>query len=672
LLVVIATVIAVVWWHGRGANDIDPAVLLEYRPAQVTRILARDGTLIGELHGGERRTVVSYDELPQTLIDAFLAAEDADFFEHGGLDWPSIARATAANLRRLAVREGASTITQQVIKNTLLSRERTVERKSVEIVLARRVEAVLDKRQILEIYVNEIYFGEGRYGVVEAARYYFGKSLAELDLGEAATLAALPHAPGVVTCYRRVEELRARRDYVLRQMVEHDLAEADEVAPFLGRPIQARDRDQPDRAVALGEADEFVELARLELIHRYGEDALLTLGATVRTSVDLEIQRRARAAGREQLDRLEARHGYGTHSRPLATRARVRLEAGAPEQLEVGRRVMVIIADHGPLLIDGRLRASLAAHEVEIELGPELAQLDELRLAARFAPGTAVAVRVSEPATATSAARAQFEAGPEFALVLADHRSGELLAVLGGREFERGQFDRARHARRQVASTFKPIVHGAALRTGRYTPASQLPGHDLDLRGALAQSDNAVPLALVHELGPAPVHAFARDLGIESPLTDHDGLALGISELTPLELMTAYMTIARGGAGVEPTAILAIEVPADLRGDTPEPIAASAAGRRFGIEAEVAEQLVSMLRSAVEDGTGKLARSLGRPVAGKTGTTDEARDLWFVGFTTEHVGLAWVGFDQPASLGRNESGSSLALAIWLAALASSP
>ncbi len=672
-LVVLALlgVVALVRWHGRGADEVDPRVLLDYRPLQVTRVLARDGTLIGELHDGERRTLVTYAELPPALVDAFLAAEDADFFAHDGLDWPSIVRASFANLVDAEVRQGASTITQQVIKNTLLARERSVARKSQEIVLAGRVEAVLSKRQIFTIYVNEVYFGEGRYGVVEAARYCFAKPLADLDLGELATLAALPNAPGVVTCSRRTDRRAARRDYVLRQLVEHEFATAAEVEPFLGRPIIPVDRDALARAPGLGEADEFVELARLELARRYGEDGLARLGATVRTSVDLELQREARAAGREQLDRLEARHGYGAHARPLSARARARLEARAPTRLEPGRRATAIVVDEGPTLVDGRLQARIGAHRIAIELG-ELASLDPAALAERFARGRAIEVRILAPARGRAPARASLEPGPQLALALAEVESGELLALLGGREFRRGQFDRSRLARRQPGSCFKPVVYGAALRAGAVTAATVLPGDDagapISLPDALAESDNAVPLALLDAIGPAPVHEFARALGIESPLGEQPSLALGTSELTPIELLTAYLTLARAGVGERPTAILAVEVPADLQGRTPTPIAEPEPPARFGVEPALAALLTSMLERVVLDGTGKPAQALARPVAGKTGTTDEARDLWFAGFTRDHVAVAWVGFDQPRSLGRNESGHSLALPIWLAAM----
>jgi penicillin-binding protein 1A len=668
-LLAVISVVSIVWWYGREADAINPAVLLDYRPPQVTRVLARDGTVIGEIHAGERRTVVRYEALPPTLIEAFLAAEDADFFEHEGLDWPSIARAVAINLVHAEARQGASTITQQVIKNTLLPSSRSVSRKSQEIVLAGRVEAVLSKREIFEIYVNEIYFGEGRYGVVEAARYYFGKTLDELDLGEMATLAALPNAPGVVTPHRQVERLARRRDYVLEQMVAHGFAEAEAVADFLGEPIVARDPTMTHGGAAIGEADEFVELARAELVRRHGEDALAQLGATVRTSVDLDVQRRARAAGRGELDALEARHGYGTHARPLAKRARQRLEARAPDQLAVGARETVIIVDHGPVRVDDRVQATLGRHRVEIELGP-LAKLDDDAIAERFPPGHAIAVRIVA-ADGNAPALARFEPGPELALALADVESGELLALIGGREFRRGDFDRAHLAHRQPASSFKPVIYGAALRSRMFTVAATLPGdlgQPTNLREALAQSDNAVPLALVQTLGPSPVHAFAADLGLVSPLGEQPSLALGTSELTPVELLTAYLTLARGGAGIDPIAILDVEIPADLRGRVPTPIATEPVPRVFGIEAEIAAILTDMLRSVITDGTGKSAQALGRPVVGKTGTSDEARDAWFAGYTRDHVAVTWVGFDQPASLGRNEGGESI-VPIWLAAMA---
>lgn len=673
-------ILGTVWWFGRQV-DVDPERLLDYRPHQVTRILARDGTPIGELVFDERRTVVDYDELPEHLVHAFLAAEDADFFEHDGLDWPGIARAAVANLTPGRGSQGASTITQQVIKNTLLTHARTVERKSQELVLAGRVEAVLDKRQILEIYVNEVYFGEGRYGVEEAARWYFGKHVADVDLGEAAALAALPHAPGVVTPYRRVDDLEARRDYVLRQMREHGFARAEDIAPYLGAPIVALEhpRDPP----GIGEAEEFVALARAELIRRYGEEALPTLGATVRTSVDLDLQREARSAGRRELAGLEARHGYGHHARPLSKRARKRLEARAPEHVDAGSRQTAILDEPSIETVHperapaaARLRATVGVHPVTIELPESLAGLPPAELARRFPAGSAIEVRITAPPSAESPAFAELGPGPEFALALADVRSGELRALIGGRQYARGGFDRATSARRQPGSSFKPILYGAAIASREFTAASTaigggqggVRGEPMRLRSALAHSDNAVALALMRAVGHERVDAFARDLGVASELGRHLSLALGTSEMTPLELMTAYLTLARGGAGIEPKVILEIEVPPDLHGQTPEPVAPEPTPRLFSVDAGVAAVVTSMMASVVDEGTGKQAADLGRPVVGKTGTTDEARDAWFAGYTPDHVAVTWVGFDSPRSLGARESGSHVALPIWVAAM----
>ncbi len=660
--IAVLAVVLTVWWYGRAAADVDLEPLLDYRPPQATRVLARDGTPIGEI-ALERRRVVGWDALPQTLIDAFVAAEDADFFEHEGIDWSSIARATLANMIHGEVRQGASTITQQVIKTTLLGPARTIERKSQELVLAGRVEALLDKREIFTIYVNAIYLGEGCHGVEQAALHYFGKSVGQLDLGEAALLAALPRAPGQVTPYRQSELLETRRQQVLARMVALGRVGIEVARPYMATPPTVLARDALRERAAFGDADEFVALARRELIRQYGEARLATLGATVTTSVDLEVQRAARAGGRTHLEALERRHGHGSHARPLASKARARLFARAPAQLGVGESHTVIVTGVEPT---GWLNVELGSHRIRVELSGDALEHAE----ARFPIGWALAVRITEIGEGTI--RATLEPGPELALVLADVQTGELRALIGGRNFVQGNFDRSWAARRQPGSAFKPIVYGAALRSARFSAASRghggPHGQPMRLREALAQSDNAVALALLAALGPDAVHEFARDLGLTSPLGRQPSLALGTSEVTPIDLLTSYLTLARGGVGIEPRGVLTIEIPADLRGRQPEPLAKPIRGRVFGVEPEVAAVLTSMLRSVVEEGTAALATELGRPVVGKTGTTDEARDAWFAGYTPDHVTVVWVGFDVPRSLGKLESGGELALPIWLAAM----
>jgi penicillin-binding protein 1A len=648
LLITLAVVaiLTTVWWYGRPADDIDLAPLLDYRPPQVTRVLARDGTPIGEI-AIERRTLVEFEALPQTLVDAFVAAEDADFFEHEGLDWSAIVRATTSNLIHGEARQGGSTITQQVIKNTLVGSARTLERKSLELRLVGRVEALLDKREIFMIYVNAIYLGEGCHGVEQAALHYFGKSVGELDLGESALLAALPRSPGRVTPYRRAELLEARRKHVLARMLALGRIGADEARHHLANPPKVLDRDALRDRAAFGEADEFVALARRELIRRYGEDQLATLGATVWTTVDLEVQRAARAAGRARLDAHEQRHGRGAHARPLADKARARLFARAPERLSVGESLAVVVTSNEHAA-RGRLEAAIGRHRVRVEL-PAWA-----REASRFPIGAALSVSITE--LGSEHALARLEAGPEFALALADVRTGELRALIGGRGFRQGDFDRSRSARRQPGSAFKPIVYGAALRSGRFTATSPM-----NLGEALAESDNAVALALFDALGPEPIHEFARELGLTSLLGRDRTLALGTSELTPLELLTGYLTLARSGAGIDPSGVARIDVPDDRRATLVRP-------RSFGVEAELAAALTDLLYLVVAEGTAQPAAELGRQVAGKTGTTDDARDAWFAGFTREHAAVVWVGFDRPHGLGPLEGGGDLALPIWLAAM----
>ncbi|MFV8749421.1 transglycosylase domain-containing protein [Nannocystaceae bacterium ST9] len=659
----VVSIVLTLGWYGRAADDVDLRPLLDYRPPQVTRVLARDGTPIGEI-ALERRSVVGWDALPRDLVDAFVAAEDADFFEHAGLDWSAIAGATLDALVHGEARRGASTITQQVIKNTLLGPARTIERKSMELMLVERVEALLDKHEIFTIYVNAIYLGEGCHGVEQAARHYFGKSVGELDLGEAALLAALPRAPGRVTPYRNPERLEARRKRVLVRMIRLGMVEADEAAPFLATPPAVLERDDPRDRAAFGEADEFVELTRRELIRRYGEARLATLGATVRTSVDLEIQRAARAGARVELDEHERRHGRGRHARALSDKARARLFARAPARLEVGESHGVVVTSHAQIHA-GWLTTALADHRVRVRLPSDVIE----DASERFPIGGALRVRITAAGPELEAA---LEPGPELALALADVRSGELRALIGGRDFVRGDFDRSVAARRQPGSAFKPVLHGAALQTGRFTAASRgrggLSGEPMRLREALAQSDNAVARALFEAIGPAHVHAFARALGMTSPLASDASLALGASEVTPLELLTAYLALARGGEGIDPIGVLEIEVPRDLAGELPPRIDELAPPRHFGIDVELAALLTSMLRSAVDEGGASRAAELGRPVAGKTGTTDEARDAWFAGYTHDHVAVAWVGFDLPHSLGTREGGGELALPIWLAAM----
>ncbi len=645
-------VVGVVWFYGRSAEDIDLSPLEHYQPPQVTRIVARDGTVIGEVFDEERRTVVPYDEIPEHVRLAFLAAEDADFFRHAGMDYLSMARAAIVNLTSGSLRQGASTITQQTVKNVLLSQDRTVERKSQEIVLSMRVERTLSKAQILEIYLNEIYLGEGRYGVEEASRHYFGKSVRELDLGEAATLAGLPKAPSRLAPCKDSDGAKDRQRYVLGQMVEHGFASEKEVAPYLDAPLAIVDHQRHDLAES---APEVVDAVKAELRARYTDEELRTLGATVYTTVDLELQRAARSSVSRGLDELERRQGYGHHARKLGARGRKIVRGKAPARPVVGGIYRALVLEP---TADGVLRLGLGDDVVLVA--------DEAWDEARHPEGGAMDVMITSIEGEGDARHLEgsLPPGPEAALLIADNETGEVLALVGGRAQAPGQFDRALQARRQPGSTFKPIVYAAAMADGSLTAASTLPDqHErpLRLRAALARSDNAVAVALLERTGAARVHDMARDLGVESPLVEHPSLALGASELRPIELLGTYLAFARGGPGVEPTVIRRIELPDGTVEVPPR-------RRPPGLDPALAALVTSMLESVVDEGTGRRALALGRPVAGKTGTTNDSRDAWFAGFTGDHTAVVWVGFDQPRTLGHREGGSRVALPIWLEAM----
>jgi len=546
-------------YYGRKADAVDVARIERWQPKVVTRILARDGTLLATLHFGERRTLVPLSEIPGHVVQAFLAAEDARFLEHGGFDPVGIVRAAVANLLHGRVEQGASTITQQVIKRLLLSPDRTLERKSQELWLAGRVERTVGKPRILEIYLNLVYLGEGRYGVEEAARYYFGKSVRDVSVAEAAVLAALPKAPGKVTPVRAPRRTWKRAVWVLRRMAAEGFLDeaAAEAAIEAGMPAVVPPPPEPDLA------PEVVAVVRRALVRTFGAERLPTLGATVTTTIDPQLQAKVRAAA-------EA--------------------AAAPR-------------------------------------------------------------------------------GAEAAVIVAEVDSGAVRAHVGGTAATPGMFDRVLQARRQPASAFKPVVYGTALDEGAIHAGTLVPVDDAGglatVRAALARSNNRAARAVLARVGAAAVHRFARALGIRSPLHGHPSLALGTAEVTPVELLAAYGTIARRGRGFVPRWIEKVEVDGavvPLDDEAPAPA---------GIAPATAYRLTELLRAVVLEGTGRALAGFAPSAAGKTGTSDEARDVWFAGFTPDRVAVAWVGRDDHGPLPDEATGARTALPLWRAAVAAS-
>ncbi|MCS6799377.1 MAG: PBP1A family penicillin-binding protein [Myxococcota bacterium] len=677
VLVGTGALVGLFWYHGRDLPSVDR--LRHYRPPQTTRVLDRHGRPIGEIFT-ERRTVVPMERIPRIMVLCVLAAEDADFYNHEGLDYPGILRALLIDAPRGRI-TGASTITQQVVKLLLLSPERTLSRKLRELILARRLEQELTKDQILHLYLNHVNFGHGRHGVQEAARFYFGKDVEQLTLAEASMLAGIPQAPARLSPRTHPEAARRRQRYVLDQLAQR----REEYWPDVPPSAIEEARRNPPALVPLESreetAPELMAIVRELLRERLGEQALRDGGYVVHTTIDLDLQRLARRTLREGLEQIDARNGYrGPLRRPRGKRP-----APPPPQqarLSTGRTYEATVS--GTDDDAGLIGLDVGGHRAFVSLA-ELGRYNPEGLpASRFAEiGARVRVsieRLADPDEGASAsAQARLELGPQGALVAIDPRTRHVLALVGGYEAEPG-FDRATQALRQPGSAFKPIVYAAALRARRITPASLLldaPAvydrwrpdnyepwrHEgpVRVRHALAHSLNVVAVRLLEDLGPPAAVELAQALGLSGPFEPSLALALGASEVRPIELVNAYASFAAGGRWEPWRLVVRIDGPDGTRIALPaEPPA------REPLTAAEAYLVTSLLRSVVTEGTAREAETLRRPVAGKTGTSNEARDAWFVGYSTDVVAGVWIGFDDRRPLGRRESGARSALPIWIA------
>lgn len=663
-----------------------------YRPPQVTRILASDGAVISELFT-ERRTVVKLNDLPPHVKLAVLAAEDANFYEHTGLNYLGIARAVWVNLRHKKTKQGASTITQQVVKNLLLDNERTYTRKIREVLLARRIEQELGKDEILELYLNHIYFGSGRYGIEEAARGYFGKHARELTLAEAALIAGIPPAPNAYNPRADVDLSLKRRAFVLGQLRAKGFITAAQHDQAMVEPVKLAP------AVEAGEelAPEVVEIVRKTIRDVAGEEAARRGGFTVQTTIVPSLQAAARAAVREATAAYDKRWkliGPFAPYPPDGRDPKTKKKLPPPEPLFEGTPKY----GHGDVYVGHVTGHDDEARTLDVQVG-NVKGVVKLEVKDRYDPNNlapsawapvGVRLRVSllaPPPTTTPEQNAQetkvplrLELGPESALVSIDVRTRKVLALIGSVEGESGALDRATRAHRQPGSTFKPFVYGAAIAARKLTPASMIDptpanfagyapknyepwsgSEQVRLRDALAASINIVAVRVANEIGPKAVIDFARSAGITSKLDPHLAIALGAYEVTPIELATAYTTIAAGGV-FEPYQLITKIIGPDGR-ELPLP-GRPPPTRAFG-EPE-AYVLTSLLTSVVEKGTATGARVLGRPVAGKTGTSNDQKDAWFAGFTPDIVTVAWVGYDEPRPLGHGEFGGRTALPAWVA------
>ena len=693
-LALVSAVLAVagalaLWWMVRHYEAGLPGVaeLKTYQAPQVTRVLARDGTVLAELFT-QRRTVVSIDTLPPHVKLAVLAAEDAGFYEHEGLNYFGILRAFVVNLRAGHTRQGGSTITQQVVKNLLLNtHERTFSRKVREALLARRLEQELTKDEILELYLNNIYFGRGRYGIEEAARDDFGKSAKDLDIAEAALIAGRIADPRDYSPRASMNLALARRGYVLEQM---------RLKGFLPDAAWTAAADEPVRLAPASEASselapEAVELAKAVLYKVEPEQARLG-GFTITTSIDPRLEAVARKALRDGLVAYDKRHALqGPLKAPSSVAAKKGKAAPPARDALVPFEGTPAFEQHKVFvgLVAG---ADDAAGTFDVRVGTvtgtvklaEYERYNPSRLApSAYAPvGARVRVSLLAPAApeATLPVPLRLESGPEGAMVVLDVRTRQILALVGSYEGQPGALDRATQSRRQPGSTFKPVIYSYALHSRRFTPATLVDptpdvfeggyrpsnfegwqGHNmLRLREALANSVNVAAVRVLHDVGPASVVPWAQALGIESPMKPDLSLALGSYEVHPLELAGAYATFAAGGIYEEPRLVTRIVGPDGKEVALPEPTPP----RRVLDPAE-AYVVTSMLTSVIDHGTAARAKSLGRPLAGKTGTSNGPKDTWFAGYSTDITAVVWIGYDDGRVLGGAEQGAVTALPAWM-------
>ncbi len=660
--------------------------LTDYQPKIPLRIVTVEGDLLGEF-GEERRAVVRIDEVPDVMKKAILAAEDERFYQHGGVDYLSVLRAAASNLAS-GTQQGAGTITMQVARNFFLTREKTVTRKLREVLLAWKIEANLGKDEILQLYVNQIFLGQRAYGFAAASQIYFGKPLKDLSVAEAAMLAGLPKAPSAFNPVSNPKRAKTRQLYVLRRM--HDLRYIDD-ATFRDAQVAPLAVRQGLREAASIRADYVAEMARQVMFDTYGDDAY-TKGLTVYTTIRKTDQEAAYAAVRKGVLDYDRRHGY------RGPEAYVTLPADAAEQDGVLDRVFQEASDYDNLVTAVVLEASAAEVNAVMADG-ETAHItgDGLKFAARSLGDKASAgSRLRRGAVIRVSREDKGHWGitqvpqVESAFISMRPADGAILSLVGGFDFDRNKFNHVTQAQRQPGSSFKPFIYSAALEKG-FTPATivndapfyvpaEVTGGDawepknfdgkfegpLRIRAALAKSKNLVTVRVMQAIGARYAQDYVVRFGFDPKLhPPYLSTALGAGSVTPLQMVAAYSVFANGGYRIAPYLIGRV---IDAHGNVVsegKPLVADENAERV-IDPRNAWIMTSLLKDVVAYGTATRAQSLGRKdLAGKTGTTNETVDAWFCGFNAAMVGVSWIGFDQPKSLGNNETGAVAALPMWI-------
>jgi penicillin-binding protein 1A len=668
------------------SDDLPQITALDdYAPSTITRLKSLDGDIIGEF-ATQRRIVIGYDDIPVSLRHAIVAAEDAGFDSHFGLSIPRIV-ITATRDIVYGQRAGASTLTQQLARNLFLTLDKTWERKIKEAILTIQIEKRYTKREILTLYCNHVYFGHGAYGVESASRVYFNKRARDLTLEEAALVAGIVQLPERQSPYVDLPRATRRRNYVLQRMADVGyIAQADADAAKQ-KPVVVKGQPAPTQSPA----PYFVEEVRKYLERTYGAKKLYEQGLTIETSLDLPLQEAANAAIDAGLRRLDKRRGFRKPKRNIVA------EGHSPEAFVIERWARPMrVGDVVPAVVLGPATpappgARVAAGTIRLRMGAYTADLPKAGYAwtrkttpAFLRTGDLIDVRIATLDDQEARATVDLEQTPavEGALLAIDNHTGQVRAMVGGFSFAHSKFNRAVQARRQLGSTFKPIVYTAAIDRG-FTPASMLmdapvaypagPGQPLyspqnydhtfkgpvTLRYALEQSRNVPTVRLLDQLGPPAAIQYAKRLGFSSQFQPYLSIALGSAEATLLEVTSAYAVFPNQGVRMRPYDVLRV-LDRDgslLEENRPEP--------REAIRADTAYVMTNLLRGVTQRGTAAAASALDWPIAGKTGTVDDYTDAWFIGFDPDITIGVWVGHDEKKPLGPAETGAQAALPIWM-------
>ncbi len=664
--------------------------LADYKPPIVSQVFGDDGILVGEFYL-ERRIVVPVNKMPRKLIQAFVSAEDANFYSHKGIDYFGIVRAAVKNILSMRKKEGASTITQQVTKSMLLTPEKKFSRKIKEAILAKRMEEKLSKDEILYLYLNQIYLGAGSYGVQAASEAYFGKNVEQLNLAEIAMMAGLPKAPNAYSPIKHLDKARERQSYVLERMVKEGYVTQVEADHAKKTPIVLR----PMKKVNNNQSAYYLEHLRIQLEEKYGEDQLYKGGLKIYTTMNAEMQRAAYESLRKGLKEVDKRQGFRGPGKFLQD-SEVDAFCSKVEEnidsvtLKTGETYQGVVVGFDPGKGDAIIRVGdrkgLLTRKNMVWAGKvgminSYGKPDKGNKALTL--GSVVEVSVISPEIEKEGAQFALDQTPDVqaALVSIDPRTGGVKAMVGGYDFRKSQFNRAIQAKRNAGSAFKPIIYAAALDKG-LSPATIIEDSEVEypdgaggiwrpknydrafrgpvtMREALTHSINIVSVKILEQIGVQYAAEYAKKLGFISPIPPNLALALGAATISPFELTSAYSVFANKGVLTATNFITKVtDTDGNVLQETPPSVPVPV------IPPETAYVITNLMQSVVASGTGHRASVIGRPVAGKTGTTNDSKDAWFIGYIPQLVTGVWVGYDQERSLGAGGSGGQAAAPIW--------